>query len=606
MKDSNIKGASITSTTSTASPTLPTSPTATTGATTSATSDETSAAASGTPAAHGVKPSASRTASGSSNTANRNSMCNNLIVIDKNLDFADQVIPGNKGRKYSKHISPSVSSIGRPHFVTATSLTSSEAGAEAADPVPEVAEETNESSQPQPTEDRAKARPGSISRSLASARKLMSVDEIGHANSEQYLHKKHLMSHNADTAEMVFTTSIAKTKLVKSEEDILGRGTDEVDHGPGGGERQHPKHGSKRFKRMRSWMTALKRDKGGRRLSAAKDIKEIKEALVAEADNKEIEAAAIAVKNNNSSTTPSKKKSLFSKVAKVTKVTKVIRAFKSSKNQDRVQHGGQPPRGHETSNGKHNHTHQHHQHQDQNQEHPFHHRECALHSHHVINQAHHDLHDVEDVHDLELELDLAAFEAYEAAAAAVATDAKEETKQLVFSSLAPTLSKCNLQSFSKSDTCIVAPNKMKIIVTSAEDADLTASIVAASNLDDNPGAAAVASTMTTERRSSSAHNLTSAAAALLASASRKTSNSSAASAAGVTSIGGPGGGATGGLSTSALSSKRNSCTCRKCSLFDDCDPKEASTVIKYLRFRKVGWTRNFHENLISPPAQSLV
>ena len=33
--------------------------------------------------------------------------------------------------------------------------------------------------------------------------------------------------------------------------------------------------------------------------------------------------------------------------------------------------------------------------------------------------------------------------------------------------------------------------------------------------------------------------------------------------------------------------KRNSCSCRKCSLFDDCDPKEAKTVMKYLRFRKV-------------------
>ena len=40
---------------------------------------------------------------------------------------------------------------------------------------------------------------------------------------------------------------------------------------------------------------------------------------------------------------------------------------------------------------------------------------------------------------------------------------------------------------------------------------------------------------------------------------------------------------------SALSSKRNSCTCRKCSIFnlDDCEPKEVSSVIKYLRFRKV-------------------
>lgn len=40
------------------------------------------------------------------------------------------------------------------------------------------------------------------------------------------------------------------------------------------------------------------------------------------------------------------------------------------------------------------------------------------------------------------------------------------------------------------------------------------------------------------------------------------------------------------------STVRNSCSCRKCqrkcSLFDfDCDAKEAKTVMKYLRFRKV-------------------
>ena len=39
----------------------------------------------------------------------------------------------------------------------------------------------------------------------------------------------------------------------------------------------------------------------------------------------------------------------------------------------------------------------------------------------------------------------------------------------------------------------------------------------------------------------------------------------------------------------AISAKiRNSRSCRKCSLFDfDCDAKEAKTVMKYLRFRKV-------------------
>eukprot|EP00094_Tigriopus_californicus_P008806 TCALIF_08487-PA protein Name:"Similar to dnc cAMP-specific 3',5'-cyclic phosphodiesterase, isoform F (Drosophila melanogaster)" AED:0.28 eAED:0.28 QI:0/0.66/0.7/0.8/1/1/10/946/529 len=49
--------------------------------------------------------------------------------------------------------------------------------------------------------------------------------------------------------------------------------------------------------------------------------------------------------------------------------------------------------------------------------------------------------------------------------------------------------------------------------------------------------------------------------------------------------------AAGGLTSghsSGSSSKRNSCNCRKCSIFslDDCEPKEVSSVIKYLRFRK--------------------
>eukprot|EP00095_Tigriopus_kingsejongensis_P004167 snap_masked-scaffold53_size449031-processed-gene-2.3 protein:Tk04167 transcript:snap_masked-scaffold53_size449031-processed-gene-2.3-mRNA-1 annotation:"hypothetical protein CAPTEDRAFT_180250" len=49
--------------------------------------------------------------------------------------------------------------------------------------------------------------------------------------------------------------------------------------------------------------------------------------------------------------------------------------------------------------------------------------------------------------------------------------------------------------------------------------------------------------------------------------------------------------AAGGLASghsSGSSSKRNSCNCRKCSIFslDDCEPKEVSSVIKYLRFRK--------------------
>ena len=64
------------------------------------------------------------------------------------------------------------------------------------------------------------------------------------------------------------------------------------------------------------------------------------------------------------------------------------------------------------------------------------------------------------------------------------------------------------------------------------------------------------------------------------------------------SAGSSGGQSSRGNSNSALSSKvsskRNSCACRKCSLFnfDDCDPKEATTVIKYLRFRKV-WSLYF-------------
>ena len=44
--------------------------------------------------------------------------------------------------------------------------------------------------------------------------------------------------------------------------------------------------------------------------------------------------------------------------------------------------------------------------------------------------------------------------------------------------------------------------------------------------------------------------------------------------------------------SSGASSKRNSCNCRKCSIFslEDCEPKEVSSVIKYLRFRKVNTT----------------
>ena len=42
-----------------------------------------------------------------------------------------------------------------------------------------------------------------------------------------------------------------------------------------------------------------------------------------------------------------------------------------------------------------------------------------------------------------------------------------------------------------------------------------------------------------------------------------------------------------GANSLTLSLKKQFCSCRKCSLFDDCDPKETKTVMKYLRFRKV-------------------
>jgi hypothetical protein len=43
------------------------------------------------------------------------------------------------------------------------------------------------------------------------------------------------------------------------------------------------------------------------------------------------------------------------------------------------------------------------------------------------------------------------------------------------------------------------------------------------------------------------------------------------------------------LAAAATLAKRNSCQCRKCSIFnlEDCEPKEVSSVIKYLKFRKV-------------------
>ena len=85
------------------------------------------------------------------------------------------------------------------------------------------------------------------------------------------------------------------------------------------------------------------------------------------------------------------------------------------------------------------------------------------------------------------------------------------------------------------------------------------------------------------RRSSSVHNLfLFSSAALAAAAARKHSaDGDAAASSRKSSNEQP--------VASALSSKRNSCTCRKCSIFnlDDCEPKEVSSVIKYLRFRKV-------------------
>ena len=111
----------------------------------------------------------------------------------------------------------------------------------------------------------------------------------------------------------------------------------------------------------------------------------------------------------------------------------------------------------------------------------------------------------------------------------------------------------------------------RIIVTSAEDHDFSAA--ASSKEDPHIGGSTDTGLdkVGTAERSTTAHSLAASAAAN--SQSRKTSNSSTGSA--------------GGGPVSALSSKRNSCSCRKCSLFDDCDPKEATTVIKYLRFRKV-------------------
>ena len=50
--------------------------------------------------------------------------------------------------------------------------------------------------------------------------------------------------------------------------------------------------------------------------------------------------------------------------------------------------------------------------------------------------------------------------------------------------------------------------------------------------------------------------------------------------------------------------KRNSCKCRKNSVFnlDDCESKEVSSVIKYLRFRKVCsqyWRNNENQSIIT-------
>ena len=208
-------------------------------------------------------------------------------MIDKNLDFAAKVIPGERGRKYAKHISPSASS-GNQFFL--------EAG---------IAASPSTASASVPTATK-----------ILTTKRLMSVDEIGHANSEQYLHQKHLS--NYANSEMVFETSIAKTKLVKSQEDFLGRSARD---------QEVRSRSSKKFKRMRSWMSAVKH-----RASSKHRNPSSSPAPKAKGQQNEGCTAGQHEGHVSETSTPAKKKkSLFSKVAKVTKVNRVLHAFKSNK-----------------------------------------------------------------------------------------------------------------------------------------------------------------------------------------------------------------------------------------------------------------------------------
>ena len=158
---------------------------------------------------------------------------------------------------------------------------------------------------------------------------------------------------------------------------------------------------------------------------------------------------------------------------------------------------------------------------------------------------------------------------------------------------------------SKSDSCLVIPKTIIVSQyfnngTSVEDElkelkfdkgllhPIAASVIennssrrSSDNSEEQPSAV-MAGLGRRGRRSSSVHNLfLFSSAAMAVTAARKKSDEGDAASSRKSSNEHP--------VSSALSSKRNSCTCRKCSIFnlDDCEPKEVSSVIKYLRFRKV-------------------
>lgn len=110
--------------------------------------------------------------------------------------------------------------------------------------------------------------------------------------------------------------------------------------------------------------------------------------------------------------------------------------------------------------------------------------------------------------------------------------------------------------FHQSDSCLIKQASTKIIVTTPNDSQQSL------NCSEDGG---LVSNRTSPRSCISANNLYS--------LHRLNESSS--------SIGG-------NFSNSSLGQRNASaCACRKCSLFDDCDAKEAKTVMKYLRFRKV-------------------